>query len=144
MKKFLSVIMVVFMVLGLASCGYEDKQNHANAMAHQLFSAFNGAFEDNPGVELAYKGFEGTFKDGNFLIHPDGYTGIDMSYYLGTSFEGYYRVYVDPQRRCVTAALWSEEVINPVFVNDQMVVSELIDYYEIMGTAIGSWPYYEG
>lgn len=143
MKKVLSAIIVVIMAMGLTSCGYEDKQAQANANAHMIFSAFNGAFEDNPNVSISYSIYEGSFKDG-MVICIDGVNDIDMSAYLGNSYDGFFRIYVDPQYRCVTAALWSEDVINPVFVSDQMLVSDLINYYDVMGTAVGSWPYYEG
>ena len=143
MKKILSAVMVIFMVMGLTSCGYEDKQAQANANAHMIFSAFNGALEDYPNIEPAYYIYEGSFKNG-MMISLDGVNNIDMSAYLGNSYDGYYLIYVNPQYRCVTAALWSEEVINSMFVSDQMLVSDLINYYDLMGTTVGSYPYYEG
>lgn len=144
MKKILAAVLVVFMAVGLSSCGYEDKQSEATANAMQVFTAFDAALQENPDVAIAYTRYDGKLSSGNMMFYPDDVTGIDLSDYLGNSFEGYYRVYVDPQSGYVTAALWSEKEINPVLVNNHMNVSELINYYEIMGTAIGSSPYYEG
>lgn len=145
MKKILAAVLVVLMSVGLSSCGYEDKQNTANSNAHQVYAAIEAALQENPDVAIAYTRYDGKLTNSNMVFYPDDVTGINLYDYLGNSFDdGYYRVYVDPQSGYVTAALWSEKEINPTLVNNHMTVSELINYYDIMGTAVGSWPYYEG
>lgn len=140
MKKILSAVMVIFMVMGLTSCGksYEDKQAEATAKAKTIYISVMSAMNDNPDIQIL-KTSVYNMNDHSVMISFDGSQTTDLSVYLGNDYKGYFYAALDPYSRSVEYALWSEYEIDL----DYYDYVEYTDraYFDGTGHAIGYWGY---
>lgn len=124
------------MVLGLASCGYEDKQSKATARALMVYTAVQGALNDNPGTQLVNDEVY-NMRSGALNISFDRTNVIDLSIYLGNDFDGYFYAMIDTYSRSVEFALWSDHEMDLNYY-DYVEYTDRA-YYEGTGHVIGYW-----
>lgn len=93
---------------GGAMTDYVDasKQASANSNAKIVYTAFSTALTE---MAIAGEEFE-NFEFNNTAVTSTGYE-LNVADYLGTDFEGYYYVYVNPYEYWVEYAIWSDSVI---------------------------------
>ena len=138
MKKVISAIIVVFMAMGLTSCGksYEDLQGIARVNARSVYEAVRGALNENPGMQLANTSIY-NMSNSNMKISFDRSAVIDLADFLGKDFKGYFYAEIDPYSRSVEYALWSDHTIDL----DYYDYVEYTDraYFDGTGYIIGYW-----
>ncbi|MGN0599444.1 MAG: hypothetical protein ACI4JK_06060 [Oscillospiraceae bacterium] len=130
MKKILSAVMIIFMVMSLTSCkkSYDELQTGANAHAKEVYTAVQAAIDDDPSLRLGNY-YVSNYGDGYVKVSFDGSTSTDLSPWLGNKFEGYFIAAIDSYSRTVEYALWSDHEID-------------LDYYDYVEYTDRA--YYEG
>lgn len=139
MKKILTAVIAVFMVMSLASCAksYDEQQAEADFCAKKVCSSIESAINDNPDLFLDKYEIRNT-SDGSTTVSFNSETSTNISKWFGEDFEGYFYAYIDCDRRSVDSAIWSADEIDIDYYD---YVGETKAYYDGTEHVLGYWSY---